>query len=241
MPGRRRGRVEHASANERTDHRNGDSRDECGAPTPGGKRLRTHDVRQQRADRRSEHRAHRRAEDGEARKETAPLGRSVLAEEYDRARELPADGHTLTHPQHDDQQGGRHPYGLVGRQEAHEHGGNRHHGDRQQQRAGTAVTVPDVPEQHGAHRPHQETHGESTECRQQGNARVVPGEEPCRQDRREKTVNREIVPLEHVADDAGAHDPSQRPRRGLHRPTGRLGGCVHGRSLTALTADRLRC
>jgi hypothetical protein len=71
-----------------------------------------------------------------------------------------------------------------------------------------------VAEDDGADGPHEKPDGERAERGKQRHGPVARGEELLGEDRREKAVDREVVPLEHVADHAGREHAPQRPSRG---------------------------
>jgi len=69
-------------------------------------------------------------------------------------------------------------------------------------------------DQRAAHRPHQVTNGKYAERGKKLGDRVLVREEVAPDRSREVTVDREIVPLKHVADYAGGDDSV--PGRGIH-------------------------
>jgi hypothetical protein len=78
---------------------------------------------------------------------------------------------------------------------------------------GTAIiAIADMAEHDGADRAHEKSDCKRAEGREQRDDAVAGRKELLGQNRREEAVNGEVVPFEHVADDAGRDDPPQRPR-----------------------------
>lgn len=98
--------------------------------------------------------------------------------------------------------GGDADLGISG-QNADGEGRHRHRDHRPEQRGTAADAVADMPEEDRAERPHEEPDGEDAEGGQQRGPRIVRGEIESADRAREETVDREVVPLHHVAGDAG--------------------------------------
>ena len=110
----------------------------------------------------------------------------------------------LHQPRDDEQQRRRDADRRVGRQEADQHGADRHQRDGDEQRGLAPMRVADAAENDSAERARDEAEPIGEEGREQRGDFIALRKEFSRDDDRHKGVDREIVPLEHVADDRRA-------------------------------------
>jgi hypothetical protein len=118
-----------------------------------------------------------------------------------------ADGHALSDPEHDQEHRRQPPDARACRQDADACRRDRHQQDPGGQRATAAVSVAVVAEQQCARRSGEECDTEDAEGRFQAPGRARRAEVHAGDDRRERTLQREVVPLDQIADATGDERP----------------------------------
>jgi hypothetical protein len=149
------------------------------------------------------------------------LHRRVLDNEGGRGAGLPAGRQALGHTKEDQQDRGEQANGWIAGKHPHAGSGQRHHDDHQPEHLTAAAAIAAAAEQDGTHGPEDEGGGEHREGCQQVGVPIPAGEIGDREDRGEGAVEREVVPLDSVAD-AGRNQRPPRARPAGHRATWRL-------------------
>src|SRR6516165_6188290 len=104
--------------------------------------------------------------------------------------------------------------GGVSRQQADQESRDRHGRDRERECRAPSEAVADMSDQYATDRPYQIADRQHAECRKQLGDRILMREELATYLRCEVTVDREIVPFEHVPNHAGRNHPAH--WRGAH-------------------------
>jgi hypothetical protein len=128
---------------------------------------------------------------------TALAVRCVLGHVGGGTAVLAAEREALQHAQRDQDHRRRDADGRVAGQQADDEGRQAHDQDRDQEGVLAPDHVAEPAEHDGAERTHQETGREGQQREDEGRARIEAAEELLRDDRRERTVEVEVVPLEH--------------------------------------------
>ncbi len=126
--------------------------------------------------------------------------RRVLGDISGRAAVLPAEGEALEQPQQHQDHWRREPDRRVRGEDADHEGRDPHDDDRDQEGVLAADEVTEAAEDERAEGPDRESRREGEECEDERRSRVHAGEELPADDRREGTVEVEVVPLEHRAE-----------------------------------------
>ena len=166
-----------------------------------------------RAQQDSRHRAEGRPGAGQA----ALARRRPFGEEDHRAGIFPAHGEPLQDPAEQHQHRGHDADLVIGGQQADGEGGDRHGHHGPEQRMGPADAIADIAEEDGTQGAHEEADGESPEGRHQGERGIVRRKIELADGAGEIAVNGEVVPLHHIAGDAGRDDAAMGPPRVLAR------------------------
>ncbi|MNS85102.1 hypothetical protein D3C72_1189560 [compost metagenome] len=119
---------------------------------------------------------------------------------------LAAERQALQHAQRDQDHRRRDADGRVAGQEADDERRQAHDQDGHQEGVLATDHVAQAAEHDGAERTHQEAGGERQQREDEGRARIQAAEELLRDDRGERTVQIEVVPLEHGAERGGEDD-----------------------------------
>ena len=143
----------------------------------------------------------------------ASLGR-MLDQEHHRACIFAAHRKPLHNAQQGEPDRREQPDGLIARQQAHQKGRDRHGDNREGERCAASEPVADMADDHAADRPHQVADREHAEYRKQLGDRILMREEVATDLCCEVTVDRKIVPFEHVADHSSRDHPAY--VRGVH-------------------------
>ena len=208
-------------------------------PAPGEElRLRQEAAQREGPDRRDD--AEGVAELDDAAEEAAPLRRDALHHHQDRAAPLAADPDALDQAQRHEQDRGPQADLRVGRQAPDQERAEAHDDDGQGQHRLAADLVAEMPEDDAAEGARQEAHRVGAERRDGADQRVEAREEQLvEHERRGRSVDQEVVPLDRRADDARPDDLTpvgDRHRAGLES-RGRLKGqrgIGHGTSSTVM-------
>src|SRR5262245_342875 len=132
----------------------------------------------------------------------------MLDQEHHRAWIFAAHGKSLHNPQQGEPDRREHSDGLIARQQAHQKGRDCHGGYREHECSVATEPVADMADQHAADRPHQIADRKYAERRKQLGDRIVVRKEVATNLCWEITVDRKIVPFEHVADNSGRNHPA---------------------------------
>jgi hypothetical protein len=130
----------------------------------------------------------------------------LLDEEDDRAGEFTAGGNTLHDTQQRQQDRRQDADLLVGGQQAHHRGRDRHQHDRKHQRPAPTEAVADLPEDDAAKRSRQKADSKDRVAVDQPGQRIGVWKEVRRDHRCQHAEQREVIPFEDIADDARRDD-----------------------------------
>jgi len=117
-----------------------------------------------------------------------------------RSADFAAGGKSLQHPSEQEEQGCNESDGGVGGRKRNDAGTRRHQEYGQGQSGFSPGTVAEIPDEHRAQRPHDETQAKDEKGFQEPRIGSVAGKEISGDISGEQGIDREIVPLEHVAD-----------------------------------------
>ncbi len=124
----------------------------------------------------------------------------MLGDVHRGAAVLATERKSLQESQHDEQDRRRDADRRVRGQQAHERGRRAHDHDRDQEGVLAPDQVPEAPENERAERPHEKARCEGEQRKDETGRFIDAREELARDDRRERAVQVEVVPLEDGAE-----------------------------------------